>query len=175
LRIRGGRKKHRYQRFRRRTITTKTTTAVTITITSTSFGPIKTAAIIILSPCLFSLLAVCKIEVRHILFKKISFLFFLNNQIAACLAIIYCLKRKIKRQFFLFKVCLTSILQKTYSVCIRQSLVLQTFPLVETFIVIFAEKQGNTSDKRAFFRLYCSVENIRPGLVIASEAKQSQK
>ncbi len=42
-----------YRRFRRRTITTKTTIAVTIMITSTSFGPINTAAMVILAPCLF--------------------------------------------------------------------------------------------------------------------------
>ncbi len=38
-----------YQCFRRRTITRKTTTAVTIMIISTSFGPISTAAIVIIS------------------------------------------------------------------------------------------------------------------------------
>jgi hypothetical protein len=36
----------------------------------------------------------CKIEVRHILFKKMRFLIFLNIQIAAFRAVIYCLKRK---------------------------------------------------------------------------------
>lgn len=38
-----------YRRLRR-TITTKTTTAVRITITSTSFGPINTAAMVLLAP-----------------------------------------------------------------------------------------------------------------------------
>ncbi len=44
----------------------------------------------------------CKIEVRHILFKKIRFLVFFNNQIIACFTRIYCLKRKNKKANFFF-------------------------------------------------------------------------
>jgi len=36
----------------------------------------------------------CKIEVRHILFKKIRFSIFLNNQLTVYYATTYCLKRK---------------------------------------------------------------------------------
>jgi hypothetical protein len=36
----------------------------------------------------------CKIEVRHILFKKIRSLIFLNNQAIAYCTVTYCLKRK---------------------------------------------------------------------------------
>ena len=45
----------------------------------------------------------CKIEVRHILFKKICFLIFLNNQLTAYYTITYCLKRKNKKRFFSFQ------------------------------------------------------------------------
>jgi len=52
-------------------------------------------------------------EVRHILFKKIVFLIFLNNRISPCQAAIYCLtrsgeagrsqKEKNKKPFFSFQ------------------------------------------------------------------------
>ena len=45
----------------------------------------------------------CKIEVRHILFKKICFFILLNNQIAGCCTMIYCLKRKNKKTIFSFQ------------------------------------------------------------------------
>jgi hypothetical protein len=49
-----------------------------------------------------------KLQVRHILFKKIVFLIFLNNLVTVHCARAYCLKRKKqKKRFFLSKVCLT--------------------------------------------------------------------
>jgi len=49
-----------------------------------------------------------KLQVRHILFKKIVFLIFLNNLVTVHCARAYCLERKKqKKRFFLSKVCLT--------------------------------------------------------------------
>jgi len=48
-----------------------------------------------------------KLQVRHILFKKIVFLISLNNLVTVYCAKAYCLKRKNKKSFFLSKVCLT--------------------------------------------------------------------
>ena len=48
-----------------------------------------------------------KLKVRHILFKKIVFLIFLNNHLANYQVVAHCLERKKQRTFFLSKVCLT--------------------------------------------------------------------
>jgi len=45
----------------------------------------------------------CKIEVRHILFKKIVFFIFLNNPVTVHWARAYCLKRKKQKTFFSFQ------------------------------------------------------------------------
>jgi len=44
-----------------------------------------------------------KLQVRHILFKKIGFLIFLNNPVTAHCARAYCLKRKKQKMFFSFQ------------------------------------------------------------------------
>jgi hypothetical protein len=45
----------------------------------------------------------CKIEVRHILFKKIVFIIFLNNPVTVHCARAYFLKRKKQKPFFSFQ------------------------------------------------------------------------
>jgi len=44
-----------------------------------------------------------KLQVRHILFKKIVFLIFLNNPVTVHCARAYCLKRKKQKTFFSFQ------------------------------------------------------------------------
>jgi len=55
------------------------------------------------SPKCIRIYVLCKIEVRHILFKKIVFLIFLNNPVTVHCARAYCLKRKKQKAFFSFQ------------------------------------------------------------------------
>jgi hypothetical protein len=44
-----------------------------------------------------------KLRIRHILFKKIGFLIFLNDYLIHCQTVAYCLERKNKERFFSFQ------------------------------------------------------------------------
>jgi len=44
-----------------------------------------------------------KLKVRHVLFKKIVFLIFLNNHWTNCQVVAYCLERKKQSTFFSFQ------------------------------------------------------------------------